>query len=87
MEESALLEDLTLLLLYAHSWRERVGESFYVARSWKGYDLDVLDRLSQKGYIAGSHRAKSVILTEDGLKRGEELKRKLLSNASLLRLQ
>ena len=79
MEESRLLEDLTLLLLYAQSWREKVEGSLYVARSWKGYDFDVLDRLAGKGYISSSHRAKSVILTDEGLKRGEELKRRLLA--------
>jgi len=79
MEESRLLEDLTLLLLYAQSWREKVGGSLYVARSWKGYDFDVLDRLAGKGCISSSHGAKSVILTDKGLKRGEELKRRLLA--------
>jgi hypothetical protein len=76
MEESDLLEDLTLLLLCAQSWREKIGESLYVSRSWKGYDFDVLDRLAGKRYISGSHGAKSVILTDEGLKRGEELKRR-----------
>jgi len=87
MEESELLEDLTLFLLYVHSWREKVVEHFYVARSWKGYDFDVLDRLNEKGYIRGSHKAKSVILTDEGLKRAEELKRKLLHNVNFLSLQ
>jgi hypothetical protein len=84
MDESELLENLTLILLYAQSWRERVAESMYVARSWKGYDFDVLDRLSAKGYITGSHRARSVMLTDEGLKRGKELKQKILNNAELL---
>jgi len=79
MEESRLLEDLTLLLLYVQSWREKVGESLYVARSWKGYDFDVLDRLAKKGYVSSSHGAKSIILTDEGLKRGEDLKRRLLA--------
>ena len=87
MEESELLEDLTLFLLYAQSWREKMVDSLYVTRSWKGYNFDVLDRLTEKGFITGSHRAKSVILTDEGLKRGEELKQKLLNNTSLLRLQ
>jgi len=79
MEESRLLEELTLLLLYVQSWREKVGESLYVARSWKGYDFDVLDRLAKKGYVSSSHGAKSIILTDEGLKRGEDLKRRLLA--------
>jgi hypothetical protein len=78
MGESQLLEDLTLVLLYAWSWCEKIGKSLYVVRSWKGYDFEVLDRLSEKGYIFGSHRSKSVILTDEGLKRGEELKRRLV---------
>jgi DNA-binding PadR family transcriptional regulator len=79
MEESDLLEDLTLFLLYAHSWREKVGKDLYVFRSWKGYDFDVLDHLAEKGYISSSHRTKSVILTDEGVKRGQELKQRLLS--------
>jgi hypothetical protein len=79
MEEPRLVEDLTLLLLYEQSWREKVRESVYVARSWKGYDFDVLDRLAKNGYVSGSHGAKSVILTEEGMKRGEELKRRWLA--------
>ena len=84
MEESDLLEDLTLLLLCAQSWREKIAESIYVSRSWKGYDFDVLDRLARKRYISGSHGAKSVILTDEGLKRGEELKRRLLAKVDEL---
>jgi hypothetical protein len=78
MEESRLLDDLTLFLLYVQSWREKVGESSYVTRSWKGYDFNVLDRLAEEGYISSSRRAKSVILTDDGLKKGEKLKHRLL---------
>jgi hypothetical protein len=79
MEEFEVLEDLTLLLLYAQSWREKVAEALYVTRSWKGYDFGVLDRLSEKGYITGSRTAKSVILTDEGLKRGKQLKQKLFN--------
>jgi hypothetical protein len=39
----------------------------------------VLDHLAEKGYISSSYRAKSVILTDEGVKRGEELKQRLLS--------
>jgi len=82
MEESRLLEDLTLLLLCAQSWREKIGDSLYVTRSWKTYDFDVIDRLVENGYITGSRRAKSVILTDEGLKRGRELKRRLLTKVN-----
>jgi hypothetical protein len=87
MEEPQLLEDLTLFLLYAQPWREKIAEPIYAQRSWRGYDFIVLDRLAQNGYISRSRKAKSVILTDEGVKRAEELKRKLLDNACLLRIE
>ena len=43
-------------------------------RAWKGFDWDALDRLRQKGMIADPvNKAKSVVFTEEGLRRAEEL--------------
>jgi hypothetical protein len=43
-------------------------------RAWKGFDWDALDRLHKKGFIAEpKNKAKSVILTEQGLARSEQL--------------
>jgi hypothetical protein len=43
-------------------------------RAWKGFDWDALERLHQKGLIDSPRgRAKSVVLTEDGLRRSQEL--------------
>ena len=43
-------------------------------RAWKGFDWDALDRLHRKGMICHPvNKAKSVVLTEEGLKRSEEL--------------
>jgi len=40
-------------------------------RSWKGFDWDVTDRLYEAGYITDPKgKAKSVVLTPEGLKRG-----------------
>jgi hypothetical protein len=37
-------------------------------RAWKTIDWDTMDRLHKKGYISDpAHRAKSVVLTEEGL--------------------
>ena len=37
-------------------------------RAWKGFDWDTLDRLYEKGWIADpKNKAKSVVLTEEGL--------------------
>ncbi len=43
-------------------------------RAWKGHDWDALDRLHAKGYISNpATAAKSVILTDEGMRLSEEL--------------
>ena len=43
-------------------------------RAWKGFDWGALDRLHQKGLIADpANKAKSVVLSDEGLRRAEEL--------------
>lgn len=47
-------------------------------RAWKGHDWDVLDRLYRKGMIDNPvGKAKSVVLTDEGLSASERLFRKL----------
>jgi hypothetical protein len=44
------------------------------ARAWKGFDWDVMNRLYEKDLICDPRgKAKSVVLTENGLKRSREL--------------
>ncbi len=43
-------------------------------RAWKGHDWDVMDRLYQKGFIDNpADKAKSVVLTDEGLRQSERL--------------
>ncbi len=43
-------------------------------RVWKGFDWDALHRLHEKGYITDPRgKAKSVVLTEEGLQRSQQL--------------
>lgn len=43
-------------------------------RAWKGFDWEALGRLHRKGMISDPvGRAKSVVLTDEGLRRAEEL--------------
>jgi hypothetical protein len=43
-------------------------------RVWKGFDWDALNRLHRKGMISDPvGKAKSVVLTEEGLRRSAEL--------------
>ena len=53
------------------------------ARAWKGHDWDVLDRLHRKGMIYDPvGKAKSVVLTDEGLAESERLFRKLFGRAA-----
>lgn len=75
------IEELTLLLLYLTAWKEGVTKDMKVLRSWKGYPFEVLNALQEKGYISqGKYksRSKSVILTEDGIRQAEQLKKRYL---------
>ena len=49
-------------------------------RAWKGFDWDVMDRLHRKGLIENpAGKAKSVVLSDEGLRRSEELFRALFT--------
>jgi len=55
---------LALLFLTVHDDR----------RAWKGHDWDAMDRLHKKGMVENPvGKAKSVVLTENGLQRCQEL--------------
>lgn len=49
-------------------------------RAWKGFDWDAMGRLHQKGLISDpASKAKSVMLTDEGLRESERLFRKLFA--------
>lgn len=63
---------LALLWLTLHDGR----------RAWKGFDWAALGRLHAKGFIADPvGRAKSVVLTDEGLRRSEALCRTLFTRS------
>lgn len=65
------IDEFTLALLYlvTHEREEGLG-----ARAWKGFDWDTLNRLHTKGYISNPvGKAKSVVMTEEGFLKAEEL--------------
>jgi len=75
------IEELTLLLVYLTSWEENTGTKknpINVLRSWKSYPFEVINSLVDKDDLRGSYRAKSVMLTEQGIKHAEQLKYKYL---------
>lgn len=49
-------------------------------RAWKGFDWDAMDRLHRKGMIENPvGKAKSVVFTDDGLRRSKELFEKMFT--------
>jgi hypothetical protein len=49
-------------------------------RAWKGFDWNVMNRLHEKGMIFDPvGKAKSVVLTEDGLRRSKHLFKEFFS--------
>lgn len=68
------VKELTMLLMYLTRFNEQghLGSGFDMA--WKGYDFDVIDELDKEDYIRqGSHRSKSVAITDEGMKLSREL--------------
>ena len=60
------IDDAVLGLLWLTLHDER--------RAWKNFDWDSLERLHQKGLIADpANKTKSVVLSDEGLRRAQEL--------------
>lgn len=78
MEEK--IKELNLLLLFLSGWeedsRKNPGEKIF--RAWKGYKFETLNQLSEDKLIVQFKDAKSVILTELGRQKAEQLKRQYL---------
>ena len=63
------VDDMMLALLFLTTF-----EDGPILRAWKGMDWEISDRLHEKGYIGNPKgKTKSVVLTEAGAKRSEEL--------------
>ncbi|MEI9945612.1 MAG: DUF6429 family protein [Chitinophagaceae bacterium] len=68
-----LAKDLVLTLINMYAWKEKVSPGPVLHRSWKGYDFGILDQLQEEGLIGFSNRAKSVYISEEGIRKAEEL--------------
>jgi Domain of unknown function (DUF6429) len=54
------------------------------ARAWKSFDWEAMNRLHEKGYISDPvGKARSVVLTEEGLKASERLFKKLFGKVEI----
>ena len=67
------VDDMVLALLYLTSSKDQ-----YATRAWKGLDLEILNRLHQKGYISDPGvKSITVELSEEGARLSKELFHKL----------
>jgi Domain of unknown function (DUF6429) len=56
-------------------------------RAWKSFDWDAMDRLYQKGFISDPvGKAKSIVFSDAGLRRSEELFREMFERGPTKRL-
>lgn len=63
------VDEMALALLYLTTFKDKFG-----FRAWKSHSWDVLDRLYEKGFIDDpATKAKSVVLTDEGVKRSKSL--------------
>jgi hypothetical protein len=71
------VDETILALLWLTRWEDGPDEHS-VLRTWKGHDFRHMNRLHDQGYISDPRsKAKSVILTEKGRTRAEELFREV----------
>ncbi len=67
------IDQAVIALLYLASWREK-GMPEGVARVWKSFDWDVMERLHEAELISDPvGKAKSVYLSKAGIEKGREL--------------
>jgi len=75
--------ELCLLLMYLTGWeedsRKNPGEKIF--RSWKGFLFNILNQLEEEKMIRQIKAGKSVVITEMGQRRAQQLKEKLLNGS------
>jgi hypothetical protein len=63
------VDEMMLALLYLNSTSDRFG-----TRTWKGLNVETIDRLLQKGYIRDlGTKSPTMLLSEEGARLSKEL--------------
>jgi hypothetical protein len=73
-------QELTLLLIYLTGWEEdkRNSPGEKIFRAWKGYKFEILNEIQNQRLIYQIPGGKSLVLTDEGKQKAEELRRKYL---------
>lgn len=68
------MKELAIILMYLSRFNEYDCFGSSMDMAWKGYDFDIINELDDEDYIRqGSHRSKSVAITEKGIKLAQNL--------------
>jgi predicted transcriptional regulator len=74
MNPEKAVKELTMLVMYLTRFNEKSRFASEMDMAWKGYDFDIMNELEEEDYIRqGSHRSKSVAITDNGIKLSREL--------------
>jgi hypothetical protein len=75
-----IILELNLLLIYLTGWEEDKPSSpdEKIFRAWRGYLFEVLEELEKEKLLVQLRGAQSLILTEKGRLKAEELKSKYI---------
>jgi hypothetical protein len=78
MEHERIAQELTLLLILLTGWEEdkRNEPGKKVFRAWKGYRFETLAEIQEQNFIYQIPGGKSLILTDEGKRKAEELRQK-----------
>jgi len=75
--DSSKVDEVVLALLFLNAYTDHG-----ITRAWKGFDWDVMNRLHGQGFISDpKSKAKSVVLSDEGARRAEELFRRYFGKA------
>jgi hypothetical protein len=79
-KKSKIVQELTLVLISLTGWEEekRDAPGKKVFRAWKGYRFEHMAKLQEQRFIRQVPGGKSLILTDEGKQKVEQLKRKYL---------
>ena len=73
-------KELTMMLMYLTKFNGKSHFESDLYRAWKGFNFDIINDLDEEGYIQqGSHRSKSLAITDEGM----ELSRELLAKYNI----
>ncbi|HOW44379.1 MAG TPA: DUF6429 family protein [Candidatus Aminicenantes bacterium] len=74
------IKELNLLLMFLTGWEEesRKNPGERIFRAWKGYLFETLNKLADDKLIIQFANTKSVMFTEAGRQRAEQLKKQYL---------